>query len=287
MNVSRREFLRYCTAHAALLGLSASDLGALAKVLAADAAPAIIWLQGSSCTGCSISFLDYISGSTSAADVLIKTVNVAYHPTLMGAAGESAVALAKDAKKFVLVVEGAVPTAFGGACCYAWTYRGVEHTFQQVTNELAARASHIISAGTCACFGGVSAAAPNPSGAQPVQKATGRKTMNIAGCPVHPDWIVWGITQVLLGKNIDLDSDGRPTTIYGDRIHSTCPRRDDPEASFWGEEHRCMKEIGCRGPDAYANCVALKSNGGVNWCIDANVACINCTGPGFPYSPVL
>lgn len=289
MSISRRDFLKYAVAHAAVLGLSTSELGLLGRALANPAAPTVVWLQGASCTGCSVSFLDFVQAAspTNAADVLISTINLAFHVTSMGPSGDSAIALAKQAKNFVLVCEGAVPTAFGGHCCVQWTYKGVEYTHQQVAQDFANRAAQIVCVGQCACFGGMQAAAPNPSGAQSISVATGKTTINIAGCPANPNWTVWAITQILLGNTIAVDSSGRPTAIYGSTIHSQCPRRGNTAASFWGQDNRCMQDIGCRGPSTYANCPSVKWNNGQNWCVDANVACTNCTGTGFPYSPVL
>jgi Ni,Fe-hydrogenase I small subunit len=88
-NISRRDFLKFCGMGAAALGLSVSDFGKLQKVLASTGGPKVIWLQGAGCTGCSESFLNRISTSapTTAADVLINSINLIYHPTLMALAG--------------------------------------------------------------------------------------------------------------------------------------------------------------------------------------------------------
>ena len=118
MSISRREFLRYCTSSAALLGLEAVDLGLLREALANPAAPKVIWLHGSSCTGCSVSLLNRISNSapTTVAQLLTESIDLVYHPTIMALAGEPANAVLKqtyDAGGYVLVLEGGVPTAFG------------------------------------------------------------------------------------------------------------------------------------------------------------------------------
>jgi hydrogenase small subunit len=93
-NVSRRDFLKYCGIGAGALGLSMTDLGRLQKALANPSGPTVIWLQGTGCTGCSESFLNRISasGPQTAANVLIDSVNLVYHPNLMAAAGQDAVA---------------------------------------------------------------------------------------------------------------------------------------------------------------------------------------------------
>src|SRR5512136_1111432 len=101
MNVTRRDFLKYLGMSAATLGLSGTDLARLREVLANPGGPSVIWLQGAGCTGCSESFLNRISTSASepktAGDVLINSINLIYHPTLMSLAGEDAVDQAEAA----------------------------------------------------------------------------------------------------------------------------------------------------------------------------------------------
>jgi hydrogenase small subunit len=279
MEISRRDFLKYCGLTAAVLGLGAKELFLLEEVLANPSAPKVLWLQGAGCTGCSISFLNYIASSApvSAADVLINNINLAYHPNLMSLAGQAAAEVARqayDTGGYILAVEGGVPTAFGGRACWAWTYNGVDVTFQQAVTDLASRASNILSVGTCASFGGIPAAGPNPTAVRSVQNVTGKNTINIAGCPSHPDWIVYTIVQLLLGNSIPLDASRRPTALFGDTIHSDCPRRRDPES--------CLAPRGCRGPGTHGNCPSIQWNNQANWCITANAPCYACTEPTFP-----
>jgi hydrogenase small subunit len=233
MNVSRRDFLKFCGISAAAAGLSTSDLGLLEKALAAPSGPSVIWLQGSGCTGCSESFLNRIStistdGPPTAANVLTNAINLVYHPNLMALAGQDAVAQAEAAYNssngYLLAVEGGIPTAFGGRACYAWTWNEQEVTFESAVRTLAAKAAGILCIGTCAAWGGIPAAPPNPTGVVGVKELTGKTTINIPGCPTHPDWIVWAVVQLLVGKPIDLDSFGRPTQFFSRTVHDLCPR---------------------------------------------------------------
>jgi Ni,Fe-hydrogenase I small subunit len=48
-------------------------------------------------------------------------VNLVYHPTLSAGAGESVVAAIRQAKRFILLVAGGVPMAFGGHACIPWS----------------------------------------------------------------------------------------------------------------------------------------------------------------------
>jgi hydrogenase small subunit len=279
MAITRRDFLKYCGVSAVALGLSSTDLLQMEELLANPSGPSVIWLQGSSCTGCSISFLNRISTSapTTAASVLLDSINLVYHPNLMALAGQSAVDIAKQAYNkggYILAVEGGVPTAFGGRACWAWTYNGVDVTFQQVVKDLSAKAAGILAIGTCASYGGIPAAGSNPTAVKSVKDVTGKSTINIAGCPPHPDWIVYVVAQLLLGKSIPLDGSGRPTALYNQTVHSQCPRNDDPES--------CLAPKGCRGPGTHANCPTQKWNNSTNWCVNANAPCYACTEPTFP-----
>jgi len=334
MNVSRRDFLKFCGLSAAAVGLSTSELGLLEKALASPSGPSVIWLQGSGCTGCSVSFLNLFTGGASvpsgpgsstkfkaflplvtrdwqhsepapnpgpdptpapspspgpsagtAADVLINNINLVYHPNLMSLAGQDAVAQAEAAYNkggYLLAVEGGIPTAFGGRACYAWTYNEQEVTFEQAVRTLADKAAGILCIGTCAAWGGIPAAPPNPTGVMGVKALTGKDTINIPGCPTHPDWIVWAVVQLLLGKPIALDSFGRPTQFFGTTVHDQCPRNGLTKATTIGVDNNCLMDLGCRGPATMANCPLQKWNNQVNWCVDANAPCIGCTEPGFP-----
>ncbi len=285
MAITRRDFLKYCGLSAAALGLSGTDLLRIEEALAKPAGPTVLWLQGASCTGCSISFLNRIAATApvSAADVLLNVINLAYHPNLMAAAGQEAATVAEQAYNaggYILAVEGGVPTAFGGRACWAWNYNGVDVTFQDAVKDLASKAAAILSIGTCASFGGIPATGPNPGQVKSVADATQKTTINIPGCPPHPDWIVYPIAQLLSGNTPALDGSGRPTAIYGQTVHSACPRNVVPSENHYTTN--CLAQQGCRGPGTYGNCPTNLWNNGVNWCVNANAPCYGCTEPTFP-----
>ena len=296
MSLTRRSFFRYCTLSAAVLGLDALKLRLLDEALANPAAPSVIWLNGSSCTGCSVSFLNRISDvpgqPTDVVDVVGNAINLVFHPTIMSAAGETAISALKQAYNkggYVLVLEGAVPTAFDGHACVVWKYAGQDVTYQQAVQELTARALVTICVGTCASFGGIPASGSNPTGAMGVHQFTGRPTINISGCPANPDWVVWAVVQLLLGNPIPLDADGRPVALYSTNydgspdvpvIHNKCPRNPNftgtPLALNFGEDGHCLQNLGCRGPFTKARCKAAWNGiGGVyppgahpgHWCV--------------------
>ena len=311
MSITRRSFFRYCTLSAAALGLDALKLRLLEQALANPAAPSVIWLIGASCNGCSVSLLNRLSDKTGepaeVTDVLAGAINLVFHPVVMSAAGETAVSALKQAYNrgnYVLVVEGAVPTAFGGRACVVWSYEGAEVTFQQALQELSARSLATVCVGTCASFGGIPASGKNPTAAMGVRQFTGRPTINISGCPANPDWIVWAVVQLLTSTPVALDRDGRPSALYSigfngadesPFIHDKCPRNPGftgtALALNFGEDGHCLQPLGCRGPSTKSRCLgAWNGIGGRavpqlhpgNWCIGANAPCQGCVERTFP-----
>ena len=148
----------------------------------------------------------------------------------------------------------------------------------------------IIAVGTCAAYGGVQAAKPNPGGYKGVGAALGIKTLNIPGCPPNPvNFVGTVVNYLLLGKLPALDDLGRPLFAYGKTIHDQCPRRshfenDEFVEEFGSEEAAlgyCLYKVGCRGPETYNNCPIVKFNDGTSWPIEAGHPCIGCSEPDF------
>ena len=290
MQIGRRQFLKYCVGSAAALGLPLTVVGKLEHALAADGdgLPTVIWLNGANCTGCTVSLANRLSpeGPTDIADLLVNYINLAFHPNLMGAAGDLAVQTLNEAtaKPYVLAIDGGVPTAFDGHTCLLWTENGHEVTAKEAVTRLAPDAAAILSIGTCASFGGIPAGNPNPTKIVSVGNLIGKQTINIPGCPTHPDWIVWTIANLLAGVVPELDDRGRPREIFGEEIHKRCPRKGTGEAKIFGKEGVCLKSLGCKGPRTRADCHMRQWNNATNWCIGANAVCLGCTESGFPDS---
>lgn len=260
----------------------------------ANGGPTVLWLSGAACSGCTVSLANRIATTepTDVGDLLINHINLAYHTTLMGAAGDVAVKRLNDlsAGPFILAVEGGIPTAFNGKACILWNDNGAEVTALGAVKALADRSIANLSIGTCASFGGIAAGSPNPTQIQSLSQATGKSTINIPGCPAHPDWIVLTIAELLAGRTPALDSSGRPTTFFSGeslRVHSRCPRREAGEASTFGLDGRCLEELGCKGPSTQGDCPTRLWNNKTNWCVGANALCLGCTESGFPdrFSP--
>lgn len=293
MQIGRRAFLKYCIGSAATLGLPLSVLTRLEKAHAAGGAglPKVVWLNGANCTGCTISLANHISSQkpVDIADLLVNTIDLDFHPNLMGGSGDLAVQCLADATKgeFVLIVDGGIPTAFDGHTCVMWSEQGREVTAKEAVLTLAPKAAAVVCVGTCASFGGIPAGQPNPTQIVSVGQLTGGKTINIPGCPPHPEWIIWSVANLLAGVTPTLDQQNRPVPLYGKNVHQSCPRRGMPEAKTLGQDQNCLKELGCKGPRTNADCPQRQWNNATNWCIGANAVCLGCTEGGFPdkFSP--
>jgi Ni,Fe-hydrogenase I small subunit len=113
MRLSRREFLQIASA----FGITAAlPLDLISKALAGKGLPPVIWLQGLSCSGCSISLLNSVNLAT-IDDILVNKINLEYHSTLVAAAGD--VVFSDMARQgYILVVEGAIPFNEKGKYCY-------------------------------------------------------------------------------------------------------------------------------------------------------------------------
>jgi [NiFe] hydrogenase small subunit len=287
--VSRRDFMRYCTFLTATMGLSVSYVPKVAEVFAAPRErPPLIWLHFGECTGCSEGLLRTIYPYVD--ELVLEILSVEYHETIMAAAGQQAedqlhAAMKKYAGKFICVVEGSIATKFNGG------YGKIAgRSFLDIAKEVVPQAAATIAIGSCASWGGIPAAKPNPGGYKGVGAALGMKVINIPGCPPNPINLVGTVVNyLLLGKLPDVDSMGRPKFAYGQLIHDRCPRRGHFENEEFVEEFGskeaamgyCLYKLGCRGPETYNNCPVAKFNDGTSWPVEAGHPCIGCSQPDF------
>jgi len=84
--VSRRDFMKFCGFMATVLGLPVSLAPKVAAAVSNAKRPTVVWLNLSECTGCTESFIR--STYPWAADIILDVVDLAYHETIMAAAGD-------------------------------------------------------------------------------------------------------------------------------------------------------------------------------------------------------
>ena len=288
--VSRRDFLKWTSVMTAALMLPPVFKPLVARAAENFSRLPVVWLHFAECTGCSEAFLR--TSYPNVDDILLDTISLEYHETLMAAAGHQAEAnleqaLHDFAGKFVCVIEGAIPMGLNGRYL---TLGAQGKTGLQVAKEVTSKAAATICIGSCSSFGNVQAAHPNPTDAQGVGEALGIRTVNIAGCPPSPQNFVGTVLHFLMFGGLPaLDSLGRPVWAYGKRIHDYCERRPHYDAGEfveeWGDEGAkkgwCLYKMGCKGPYTYSNCAKVRFNDGMSWPIMAGHGCMGCTEPGF------
>ena len=284
--LSRRSFLKASARLSVLLGLGASAVPRIAQALdelAQGLAP-VLWLQGQCCSGCSISLLD--SEAVTPFKLLTRYISLGFHQTLSAATGAQAVEVVNkivSQNGYVLIVEGAVPVGMPLACAFG------EEAFAEQLVRAASKAKIILTAGSCAAYGGVPAAEHNPTGAVSVpaflkNRGLDAPVIRVPGCPIHPDWLVGTVVHALKFGLPPMDGLGRPLAFFSRAMHEHCPRFNDYErenfARTYGEDG-CFFKLGCAGPITHTDCNLRGWNGGVNSCIRAGAPCIGCGGENF------
>lgn len=287
----RRDFLKWVSATTAMLMLPSFFEPLVAEAAEVMNRVPVIWIELQDCAGNSEALLR--SEKPKVDEIILEIISLEFHETLMAAAGHQAEAQMQDAintfkGRYLLFVEGSIPTAIGG---YYGTIGASGETFEEHLKRLSADAAAVVAVGSCATFGGVPAAAPNPTGAKGVMDiVSGKPIINIPACPANPANMVGVILHyVLTGELPELDSLLRPKFAFGYRIHDTCERRVHFDAGEFVEEwgdagaknNFCLYKMGCKGPMTFNNCGIVRYNDGVNWPIGAGRGCIGCSEPDF------
>jgi hydrogenase small subunit len=288
---SRRDFLQLCTTlvAAAPMGLAFTQNATpaeIAKAVAKAKKPSVVWLHFQDCTGCSETLLR--TSKPDVADLILNIISLDYHETLMVACGQQAEealksAVSQNAGKFVLVVEGAIPTKEQGIYMKLGGRPALE-----VLKDVGSKAAAIIAIGSCASWGGVPSADPNPTGATGVDSIiTDKPIVNIPGCPPNPYTLLGVVLEfAVMGKLPAMDELHRPKFAYDRLIHDHCPRRAHFDAGrfagqFGDANHRegyCLFKLGCKGPVTHAGCPTRHFNEVVDaWPIAIGAPCFGCT----------
>jgi len=289
--ISRRAFLQFCSSLmiAAPFGLAITDKitpEAVAQELGNVIRPPVIWLHFQDCTGCTETLLR--TSHPDLGDLILNIISLEYHETLMAGSGKQAEAallqaVDKYSGKYVCVVEGSIPTRDKGVYM-----KLAGRPAMEVLGDVAGKASAIIAIGSCASWGGIPSADPDPTGAVGVVDLLPNKTIvNLPGCPPNPYTLLGVVLQFAASGTLpELDEKRRPKFAYDRDIHEHCPRRAHFDAGrfvkqFGDEGHRegwCLYEMGCKGPDTHAGCSTRHFNEIPDvWPIGIGAPCIGCT----------
>jgi len=294
--VTRREFLKMTAVMTATMALpSMFDLRVARAAELATRLP-VIWQELQSCTGNSMALIR--NSNPGVDELILDLISLEYAEVLMAPSGQAAddvleAAIEQYRGSYIAVFEGSVPMADDGNFL---TIGPAGHTGIEIVKHVAENAAAVIAAGTCAAYGGIPAARPNPTAALGIAdflntQRISKPVVNLPACPVSSTNVVGTILEyALFGRLPSLDAFGRPLWAYGDRIHDKCERRGHFDAGQfvegWSDTEGlkaglCLYKVGCKGPMAYNNCGVVRYNDGTSWPIMAGHGCIGCSEPGF------
>jgi hydrogenase small subunit len=292
--VTRRSFLKFATAITAAMGLPATMVAKVAETIVNPSRPPVIWLHFQECTGCTESLLRATHPTVE--ELILDVISLDYSETLCAAAGHQVEKSLNDSAnanegKYILVVEGSVPMNDNGIYC-----KIAGRTALDIIQDYGPRAAAIVAIGSCASWGGVQSASPNPTGATGIHTIIKDKpVINLPGCPASPYNLLSTILYYLtLGKLPQLDSKGRPKFAYGRLIHEHCERRPHFDngrfaLQFGDEGHRegyCLYKLGCKGPETYNNCSSILFGdvGSGAWPVGTGHPCFGCSEEGVGFT---
>ncbi|MEZ5849676.1 MAG: HupU protein [Hyphomicrobiaceae bacterium] len=264
----------------------------------------MIWLQSGGCGGCTLSLLG-AEGPDLVTSLAAAGIEMVWHPSLSEMSGRDCIGLlerlASGEEAFdILCLEGAVMCGPGRTGRFHMM-SGTDRPMMRWIEDIARRAQYVIAVGSCAAFGGITAAGDNHAeacglaydGQSPggllgadFRSGAGLPVINIAGCPIHPGWLVEVLHLIGAGRftTADLDEWERPLAYTMHLVHHGCARNEFYEFKASAEklsERGCMMEnLGCKGTQARADC-NIRAWNGAGSCIAGGYPCINCTAPGF------
>jgi len=157
-----------------------------------------------------------------------------------------------------------------------------------VLKDVGRKSAAVIAMGSCAAWGGVPSADPNPTGAQGVDSIlTEKPVVNIPGCPTNPyNLLAVVLEYATMNRLPALDEFNRPKFAFDRHIHDHCPRRAHFDAGRFAKEfgddgHRegwCLYKLGCKGPVTHAACSTRHFNEVPDvWPIGIGAPCVGCT----------
>lgn len=281
----RRDFIKFCALLGAYMGLEKSGIAQVAHALENTPRIPVIWLHFQECTCCSESFVR--SSHPIVADILLDKLSLDYTETLMAASGHQAEKSLRDTMtkykgKYLLAIEGSVPTGADGVYCMIGGKTSLD-----ILKEVAEDAKAIIAWGSCASNGCVQSAKPNPTSATPIHKLIKNKPIiKVPGCPPIGEVMAAVLVHLItFGTIPELDGVGRPKAFYSKRIHDSCQRRPYFDAGLFVENFDdenakkgyCLYKMGCKGPVTYNACGIMKWNNGVSNPIQSGHGCIGCS----------
>lgn len=244
--------------------------------------PTLLWLQAITCNGNTHSFLNHPDLFS-----ILSHFEIVHHPALEGRYSFDEV-IHQEVPCDVLILEGSFIEK-------GFLKGGIEAS--EIIEKYAKKSSQIITAGTCATFGGIFKQndPENISGfcfdSEEKSKrydSYAPKLISLPGCPIHPKWLSYVLLMLANGKKVILDHLHRPVELYGYTVHTGCTRNEYFEWKIdvknFGLKEGCLfYEQGCQGPYTRGSCNKILWND-TSSKTRVGTPCFGCTEPTFPQS---
>lgn len=272
----------------------------------------LIWLAGASCEGCTVAAtggthprVEQLLGGAIPGLPKVELI----HAMLSTESGGDWMANLFMAERgeldapYIITWEGSVMDESTAGAGFWYGLGEDPRTGRQLTSRewldrLAPGAAAVIAIGTCASWGGVPAAAGNPTGATSLgdylgagyRSTAGVPLVRIPGCAPLGDNYTETAAALLLHLNglappPALDDNGRPAWLFAETVHAGCARAgyyDDGVFAADAGSESCLVELGCWGPVVQCNIAERGMIDGHGGCMSVGGICIGCTMPGFP-----
>ena len=196
--------------------------------------PTLLWMECGACSGESMAILGAdgpgMQGDNLPDFLESYHVQLLWHPSLSLESPREVEGLigrivSGEQELTLLCVEGSIIHGPDGT--------GMFDTFcgrpkRDIIADLCDRADYVLAMGTCAAFGGIPAAPPNPTESSGLQfrndrpggllgpdwrSRAGYPVVNLAGCPVDAATMIQTMGWILGGRPLELDAYQRPATV--------------------------------------------------------------------------
>ncbi|MEG3639570.1 hypothetical protein [Magnetococcus sp. PR-3] len=266
----------------------------------------LMWIQAGACSGDTLSML--CAEKPSFPEFLQQNrIDLLWHPSLSPEPVSTFVkridAILQDQLALTfLCIEGSLVTGPHGSGMFD-SFMGKAKI--DLIRQLAEKADYLIAVGTCASFGGIHAAPPNPSDCLGLQftktepgglltpewrSRKGLPVINLSGCPLHPSTLTGALSMLVQELPMPLNQWHMPEMFFSTMVHQGCTRNEyheyDIEEIEFGHEGCLFFNLGCQGPVTLSTCNTELWNG-VNSKTRAGTPCLGCTMPNFPQDTAL
>lgn len=261
----------------------------------------LLWLQAGACSGDTMSLL--CADKPSWPELVAHyNLHIYWQPSLSTGTVRDLMAdidaiISGQQHLTILCIEGSVALGPNGTGMFDTL---AERPKADVIRELAQHADYVVAVGTCASYGGMHAAPPNPSECTGLQSLKGipggllpadwvskkgLPVVNLSGCPTHPTTIMHTLINLIAGHKVKLNEFNQPEDYYSTLVHQGCSRSEyheyDIEETEFGKEGCLFFNLGCQAPYTKARCnVDLWNNQSSK--TRAGVPCLGCVSPDFP-----